>query len=126
MNVHQRLVSALYVFAGALAWLISSHYVGYFVGYFQLGRKIGVGADVITHGLPLLIAAGVMLWMKMSPKISNFCSDAMLELTKVSFPGSKEIRFGTLVVIVTVVIAGTFLGLVDMAFTAIVRTVIGA
>jgi len=126
MNLHQRLVSALYVLAGALAWLISNHYVGYFIGYFQLGRKIGIGADVIMHGLPLLIAGGVMLWMKMNRKVNTFCSDAMLELTKVSFPGSKEIRFGTLIVIVTVVLAGTFFGLVDMAFTAIVKTVIGA
>ncbi len=126
MNTHQRLVSALYVLAGALAWLITSHYTAYFVGYFQLGRKIGVGSDVLTHALPLLVAGGVMLWMKLNQKVNNFCSDAMLELTKVSFPGSKEIRFGTLIVILTVVLAGTFLGLADMAFNAIVKTVIGA
>jgi preprotein translocase SecE subunit len=126
MNTHQRLVSALYVLAGGLTWLISSHYTEYFVGYFQLGRKIGVGADVVTHGLPLLLAAGVMIWMKLNTKVSNFCTDAMQELTKVQFPRSKEIRFGTLIVILTVVLAGTFLGLADMAFNAIVKTVIGA
>ena len=126
MNVHQRLVSALYVLAGALAWLISSHYTGYFVGYFQLGRKIGIGADVVTHAVPLLVAIGVMLFMKLNRNVNTFCSDAMLELTKVSFPGAKEVRFGTLIVILTVVLAGTFLGLADMAFTAIVKTVIGA
>lgn len=126
MNLHQRLVSALYILAGAIVWLISSHYTSYAVGYFQLGRSIGAGADVITHGLPLLLAGGVMAWMKFNLSVNQFCSNAMLELTKVSFPGSKEIRFGTLIVIITVLLAGTFLGLVDLAFTAIVRTIIGA
>lgn len=126
MNSHQRLVSALYVLAGAIAWLISNHYVAYFVGYFQLGRKIGVGADVLIHVLPLLIAGSVMAWMKFNQKVNQFCNNAMLELTKVSFPGAKEIRFGTIIVIITVVLAGTFFGVVDLAFTAIVRTVIGA
>lgn len=126
MNLHQRLVSALYILGGGLAWLLSNHYTSSAVGYFQLGRKIGVGADILLHGLPLLIAIGVMAWMKLDRKVNDFCSNAMLELTKVAFPGAKEIRFGTLIVIVTVILAGIFFGLADMAFTAIVRTVIGA
>lgn len=126
MNAHQRLVSALFVLSGALSWLVTNHYTTALIGYFQLGRKIGVGADVLQHALPLLVAAGVMLWMKLNRKVNTFVNDAMLELTKVAFPGAKEVRFGTLIVIVTVLLAGTFFGFVDMAFTAIVRTVIGA
>lgn len=126
MNVHQRLVSTFYILAGFLAWLITNHYTGWLIGYFQLGRKIGLGADVLQHGLPLAVAGGTMLWIKLNRKVGTFVSDAMLELTKVSFPGAKEVRFGTLIVIVTVVLAGTFLGAVDIAFRAIIRTIIGA
>jgi len=126
MNIHKRLVSALFVLTAGLVWLISNHYVGVLIGYFQLSRKIGVGTEFMQHGLPLLLGLGTLIFMRMNQKIYRFCTDSMLELTKVSFPGPKEIRLGTIVVIITVLMAGTLLGLLDMAYNAIIKTIIGA
>jgi preprotein translocase subunit SecE len=47
-------------------------------------------------------------------KITEFFQEVKLELKKVVFPTKKEVIGSTWVVIITVVIAAFFLGLVDM------------
>jgi preprotein translocase subunit SecE len=51
----------------------------------------------------------------MFKKIKEFFTDVKLELKKVVFPTKKEVIGSTWVVIITVLIAAFFLGLVDMA-----------
>ncbi len=50
----------------------------------------------------------------MFKKIAEFFQEVKLELKKVVFPTKKEVMGSTWVVIVTVLIAAVFLGLVDM------------
>ena len=50
----------------------------------------------------------------MFKRIAEFFQEVKLELKKVVFPTKKEVIGSTLVVIITVVIAAFFLGLVDM------------
>ena len=50
----------------------------------------------------------------MFKRIAEFFQEVKLELKKVVFPTKKEVIGSTWVVIVTVVIAAFFLGLVDM------------
>jgi preprotein translocase subunit SecE len=50
----------------------------------------------------------------MFTKIAEFFQEVKLELKKVVFPTKKEVIGSTWVVIITVVIAAFFLGLVDM------------
>ena len=51
----------------------------------------------------------------MFKRITEFFQDVKLELKKVVFPGRKEVIGSTWVVIVSVLIASVFLGIVDMA-----------
>ena len=51
----------------------------------------------------------------MLKRITEFFQDVKLELKKVVFPGRKEVIGSTWVVIVSVLIASVFLGIVDMA-----------
>jgi len=50
----------------------------------------------------------------MFKKIAEFFHDVKLELKKVVFPTKKEVIGSTWVVIITVLIASFFLGVVDM------------
>jgi preprotein translocase subunit SecE len=59
----------------------------------------------------------------MFKKISEFFQDVKLELKKVVFPTRKEVIGSTWVVIVSVLIASVFLGLVDMALGKFMTTV---
>jgi preprotein translocase subunit SecE len=59
----------------------------------------------------------------MFKKISEFFHDVKLELKKVVFPTRKEVIGSTWVVIVSVLIASVFLGLVDMSLGKFMTTV---
>ena len=51
----------------------------------------------------------------MFKRIAEFFQDVKLELKKVVFPTKKEVIGSTWVVVVSVLIAAVFLGIVDMA-----------
>ncbi|MHB8845461.1 MAG: preprotein translocase subunit SecE [Nitrospirota bacterium] len=59
----------------------------------------------------------------MFKRISEFFQDVKLELKKVVFPTRKEVIGSTWVVIVSVLIASVFLGLVDMSLGKFMTTV---
>ena len=125
MNKLSKYVNALFLAAGALAWLITQHYAAVFVGYFQLARKIGAASDVIQHLVPLLVGLGVFVFLFRNKTSVEFTSDAVAELTRVTWPTKKEVRLGTIVVIITVILAGIILGGIDLAFGAIIRSILG-
>jgi len=50
-------------------------------------------------------------------KIQSFLKEVFTELKKVSWPTRQEILKYTLIVIVTVLLAGMFLGVTDFLFT---------
>jgi preprotein translocase subunit SecE len=56
-------------------------------------------------------------------RIKEFFQDVMLELKKVVFPTKKEVIGSTWVVIVSVLIASVFLGIVDMSLGKFMTTV---
>lgn len=59
----------------------------------------------------------------MFKRIADFFQDVMLELKKVVFPTKKEVIGSTWVVIVSVLIAAVFLGIVDMSLGRIMTAV---
>jgi len=59
----------------------------------------------------------------MFKRIADFFQDVKLELKKVVFPTKKEVIGSTWVVIVSVLIASVFLGIVDMALGKLMTTV---
>jgi preprotein translocase subunit SecE len=56
-------------------------------------------------------------------RIKEFFQDVKLELKKVVFPSKKEVIGSTWVVIVSVLIASVFLGIVDMSLGKLMTTV---
>jgi len=56
-------------------------------------------------------------------RIKEFFQDVKLELKKVVFPTKKEVIGSTWVVIVSVLIASVFLGIVDMSLGKLMTTV---
>ncbi len=59
----------------------------------------------------------------MFKRISEFFQDVKLEIKKVVFPTRKEVVGSTWVVIVSVLIAAAFLGVVDMSLGKLMTTV---
>jgi preprotein translocase subunit SecE len=59
----------------------------------------------------------------MFKRIAEFFQDVKLELKKVVFPSRKEVIGSTWVVIVSVLIAAVFLGIVDMSLAKLMTAV---
>ena len=126
MPKFQKYVNALFLAGSALIWLVGSHYTETVISYFQLARKIGTGADVLRHGLPIVLGILTFTLLRRSVTANNFSTDAVAELIRVSWPSQKDVQLGTVVVIVTVIACGIFFGMVDLGFTHLVRVIIGA
>lgn len=123
---HKKYVNLVFIAAAALIWFVSAHYVDVLTGYFQLGRRIGSAAGVINEALPLVLGVTTFLILRLNNTCFQFVSDAVDELVRVIFPGPREVRVGTIVVIITCVLAGAALGVLDLGITSFVRAIIGA
>jgi len=126
MTSIQKYVNALFIGAAAVVWLVASHYTEVVVGYFQLGRSIGGAVDFIIHGVPLLLAGLTFLLLRKNTTTANFSTDAIAELIRVHWPSQRDVILGTVVVIITVIMAGVILGVLDLGLTGLIRTIIGA
>jgi preprotein translocase subunit SecE len=55
-------------------------------------------------------------------KVKEYFKEVYLETKRVTFPSRKETMKGTYVVIITVIVAALFLGLVDIGLAKIVQS----
>jgi len=124
---YQKYVNALFILGGALVWFVSRHYVETLIGRLQIGRRLGGGlTDVLLHGLPILLGVITFIILRRNRKSESFVSESVDELVRVTWPSGREVQFGTIVVIITVVLAGIILGGIDIGLNAFVRTLLGA
>jgi len=75
-----------------------------------------------TPALVQRVASGPRSWWL---KGAQFFREVKVELKKVTWPSRKETITSTSVVVVLVVIASVFLGLVDLGLSRLIRAVIG-
>jgi preprotein translocase subunit SecE len=61
--------------------------------------------------------------MSAMEQVREYLKDVRAELTKVSWPTREELRDSTVVVIVTVLLVATFIGIVDQGLNRVVALV---
>ena len=61
--------------------------------------------------------------MSAMEQVREYMKDVRSELTKVSWPTREELRDSTVVVIVTVLLVATFIGIVDQGLNRVVSLV---
>ena len=57
-------------------------------------------------------------------KIVQFLKEVRFELKRVTWPSRKETLAGTMVVLIIVLIAASFLGIVDFGLSELIKTVL--
>jgi preprotein translocase subunit SecE len=57
-------------------------------------------------------------------KIFQFLKEVRFELKRVTWPSRKETFAGTMVVLIIVLIAASFLGIVDVGLSELIKTVL--
>lgn len=124
---NSKYVNFLFIAGAALIWLGARHYTDIIIGQLQLARRFGPNAtDFLLHAVPIFLGIATFVFLRRWQKGRDFTQDAVGELAAVTWPSQRETRFGTLIVIVTILIAGVVLGVIDLGFTKIVQVLIGA
>jgi preprotein translocase subunit SecE len=100
---------------------------------FSFGQKISAFYDfearvrnleLILQGVALLVGVGLFTYLYRSEPVNQFMAEVVTELSRVSWPTQKETRAATMLVVIMVVIAGLFLGLLDYLWTVLLKWVI--
>jgi preprotein translocase SecE subunit len=98
--------------------------------YYFLARFNHIFAAKTTQSIFIYVlfsySLATFLLLRANSKSYSFTGDAVAELTRVHFPGSKEVKIGTVVVIVTVLLAGVFFGFLDLGINAVIKAILGA
>jgi preprotein translocase subunit SecE len=98
-------------------------------GCWQLYRMLDA-ADInlwITTLVPVAIFVGLCVltyWLLNRPSVADFLIASEGELKKVNWSSRKEVAVSTFVVILVVLVMGVILGVTDLVFTLIFRSLL--
>ena len=74
-------------------------------------------SKLVIAAITLGALYGLTVWQRhLVAQLHTFLVEVRVELKKVTWPGGKEVRSTTMVVVVTVIIFGVFLSTVDVIF----------
>lgn len=116
-NQYQKLVNVAYLALAVLVAFISLMGLMSLSNAWDLESRIK-SIEFVVRGASLLLGAGVFFVLYRNPKANTFMNEVAVELlTKVTWPTSKDTGSATVVVIITVVLAGVTLAFFDWIFT---------
>lgn len=123
-NQYQKVVNVSYlVLSGLVAFLVLTALMK-LVDVYDIESKLSA-AEYIVRGLSILIGVVLFVCLYRNQKVNSFMNEVVLELlTKVSWPTSKDTVSATIVVLITVVIAGIVLALLDWLWVIALRWII--
>jgi preprotein translocase subunit SecE len=116
-----RYVNMAFIGTGLLAYVVLAELFAWtlmFFGSAANGQVIGHNfrvADLVG----LIVAAGLVIWLKRDERVSTFAMEVGNELSKVTWPTWPETKLGTIVVMITTVIIAMILGTFDYLWAAV-------
>lgn len=116
-NQYQKVVNISYLALAALIAFVTLLGMMKIADSYDLETRVK-SIEFIIRGLSLALGAGVFFLLYSNTKANAFMNEVTVELlTKVTWPTSRDTWMATLVVIVTVIIAGLVLAFFDWIFT---------
>lgn len=116
-NQYQRLVNITYLAAAVLVAFLTLIALMKISNTYDLESRVK-SIEYVIRGVSVLIGAGVFLGLYRNPKANGFMNEVAVELlTKVTWPTAKDTSSATVVVIVTVILAGLMLAFFDWLFS---------
>jgi len=118
-----RYVNLSFVVIGLALYIILGEFLGAVIGIFGSSANFQVlGTNFrLAHLLALVTSIGVAIWLRRNERVHAYAMEVGSELSKVTWPTWKDTKRATLVVIVTTLIIGAILGLLDLAWGALTR-----
>jgi len=122
-NQQQKWVTLSYLAVAALLAFVTLSLGQKFMGAYDLEAKVR-NADLILRGLSMLAGVGLFIGLCRSEKATQFMTEVVVELSRVSWPTQKETSAATILVIIMVVVSGLFLGFLDYLWAVILKWII--
>lgn len=118
-----------------ISFLAVSALIAYiaFVALFKIGgvydfeskmRGLGITFDMFLRLASLAIGVGLFAWLYRSDSANQFMHEAVTELSRVTWPTSKETVNATFIVVIMVLVTGMILGLVDKFWTLVIQWIL--
>ena len=121
MSKLNKYVQIGFVLAGLMVWIVATDFMSWaFDMTFPDWNFNIIGVDFrLANLLGMGIGVGTWLYLKMKPSINVWAKEVATELSKVNWPGRKEVQTSTLITIVFSVVIAVLLGLFDYIWSLI-------
>jgi preprotein translocase subunit SecE len=122
-NQYQKWVNLSYLALAAIVGYIVFEFAFKMVGIYDLETRVR-NVELIVRGASLLLGGIVFFGLWRSDQTNQFMNEVMVELSRVTWPTSKETANATFIVIIMVLISGMVLGLLDYFWTLLLKWVL--
>ena len=122
-NQHQKWVTLSYLAVAALLSFVALQLGQRLVGAYDLEAKVR-NAEMILRVVSILAGAVLFFVLYRSEQATQFVSEVVVELSRVTWPTQKETSAATILVVIMVLISGLFLGFLDYLWTVILKWII--
>lgn len=123
-NQFQKVIAVSYLAIAALVAFILLTGLMKLSGIYDLESKVK-SIEFVIRGLSVLVGGIVFFVLYKHPQVNGYMNEVAVEMfTKVTWPTANETWAATGVVIITVLIAGFVLGLLDWFWSYLLRALI--
>jgi preprotein translocase subunit SecE len=120
---HQKWVNISYLALAVLAAYALFSIAGRVAGSYDLETRIR-HVDLILRGIAAVVGLLVFICLYRSDKANQFMNEVVVELSRVTWPSTKDTTSSTFIVMVMVVISGVILGFLDYCWVQLVKWVL--
>ena len=116
---NRKVIVTSYIVASITLWLLTRAAIQWFyLTFYQVRRFPGI--TLIREALPVLLGAGVLVFLLRHPRTNLVLDEVVAELKKVTWPGKDEVVKSTTVVLICVLFASFMLAGFDLAWGKII------
>jgi preprotein translocase subunit SecE len=121
-------VQLAFAIAGIITWILVAKFLGFVFevtvpdwNFQVLGEQFR-----ISNLVGLLAGAGLWIYLRSNAAVVEFCREVAMELSKVNWPTSKEVKLSTVVVVVASIVMAVICGVFDWAWAFLTSFIYGA
>lgn len=119
----KKIITLSFLAAALLTYVVVNVLFKSFAGAFGPVQRL-YSVDLVSHGLPVLLAALVYGVLQFNPRVIAWAEDVILEVSKVVWPSQKDTIAMTMVVCVFVFAACVLLLVIDFVAHHLVQLII--
>jgi preprotein translocase subunit SecE len=121
-KTNSKIITLSFAIGAFLVGLVTSLLIKAFAGAFAFVAR-AADADVVRHGVPLVLGFGLFLFCQFNPKVVTWADEVVAEVKKVVWPSRKDTTAMTIVVCVMVLISSFIISAFDMTSGYIINII---